>query len=111
VTRGFLVLAALAVLALGAAAAVIFLLPPGAKAVLAVLAGAGAWYGHSVWRHPMRPCWACKGSRSHRDGIWKGAFGNCLACKGRGIRIRWGVRLFTPATAKAIRNGQHGRNY
>ena len=77
-----------------------------------IVAGAvAAAYGYSLWRHPYRACWRCHGSKSHVGQAWRGAFGNCWACEGSGLRIRWGVRLFMPGTARAIRAGQHGRNY
>lgn len=79
--------------------------------VLLVALVALGLYWFSVWRHPYRPCKACKGKKSHQDVNWKGAFGKCWACNGSGSRVRWGVRVLTPGAYRAIKAGEKGKNY
>ena len=69
-------------------------------AVLAV-ALAAVLYAVSLRLHPRRSCRACGGSGKTRDRIWRAARGTCPKCLG-GQRPRLGVRVLTPARARAM---------
>ncbi len=70
--------------------------------VLAVVI-AGGYYAWSLRVHPWVRCRArgCKGG-SRRDRVFKGAYGACRHCGGRGRKPRLGIRVLTPARAKAM---------
>jgi hypothetical protein len=61
---------------------------------------------------PQKRCRWCKGSKVREDRqFWRGAIGTCWVCGGSGKRIRWGVILIMRGTYKAIKAGEHGRNF
>ena len=73
---------------------------------------AAAVYWYSVRRHPYRKCpRGCRGGDHVDTTVFKGTFGRCLLCHGSGKRMRWGVRLLAPGTARAIRAGKKGKYY
>jgi hypothetical protein len=84
---------------------------------LVVIAGYSLWYGWSIKRRPRRrPCWRCKG-RGWRGGLDPGnrkdgrnPLGRCWVCHDK-AQVRWGVRVFMPATYAAIKAGRKGLNY
>jgi hypothetical protein len=78
-------------------------------AVIAVIAA--VVYGVSLKYSPLRACWHCKGSKRHHSSLFRGARGRCWFCKGTGEKPRFGVRLFMRKTYRAIKAGQHGRNF
>lgn len=79
--------------------------------ILIGLAAAGA-YRYSLWRRPHRKCpRGCKGGDNVDTTMFRGSFGRCWFCHGSGKRVRLGVRLLMPGTARDIRAGRHGRNY
>jgi hypothetical protein len=101
------------------------LVPP----VLAAAVIYAAWHAGAVWGLlavtgclgsylvslallPQRRCRWCKGSKVREDTrFWRGAIGTCWLCGGSGKRIRWGVILLMRGTYKAIKAGEHGRNF
>jgi hypothetical protein len=104
----------LALLAPPVIVAVIIVAAWHAGAVWGLLAGAGCAgaYAASLKLLPLRRCWWCKGSKLREDSrFWRGSVGSCWVCRGSGKRTRLGVRLFMRSTHRAIRAGQHGRNY
>lgn len=68
--------------------------------IVAVLAG-GAYYAWSLRVHPWRTCRRCKGG-TRRDPVFRYARGSCTRCGGRGRLPRLGIRVLTPARAKAM---------
>ena len=70
-----------------------------------------AGYVYSLRRRSKQDCRVCHGRGRSHSGTFRGAYGNCWACHGRGYHIRWGVLLFMRNRAKAIKSGQHGRNF
>ena len=82
-----------------------------AAAVLAV--PAGLVYARSLHRHPWRRCRRCNASGRHEDTtVFKGTSGRCVCCArsgNRGWHVRPGVRIFTPARARALAGGRTGR--
>jgi hypothetical protein len=63
-------------------------------------------YAVSLRVHPWAPCRACGGSGKSRDTVWRKAHGTCRSCGGRGRHPRLGVRVLTPARARAMTAGQ-----
>lgn len=56
-------------------------------------------YVASLYLHPKRPCWMCKGNGRHRGFVFRYATRTCVACGGK-PRLRWGARmLHIPATS------------
>lgn len=49
----------------------------------------------SLFLHPRRACWACRGTARHHGWLW--AYGNrpCRNCGGTGRRPRWGTKFFS----------------
>ena len=70
--------------------------------LLIAAAAAAAYYGWSLRVHPWIPCWRCHGRGSHRDRVFRNARGSCKRCGGRGRLPRLGIRVLTPARAKAM---------
>ncbi len=72
-------------------------------------AAAAGLYGWSLWRHPWRPCWNCRGSGARYGRVWAGTLGRCRACEGDKTMLRWGVRVLAPGYARALRQGKPTR--
>ncbi len=50
-------------------------------------------YVASLYLHPRRNCWTCKGSGRHIGFIFDYARRACTACGGSGFKLRLGARL------------------
>jgi hypothetical protein len=52
-------------------------------------------YVISLFVHPRRPCWKCRGGGKHRGIIWDYGDRRCENCGGSGKRPRWGTKFFS----------------
>ena len=78
--------------------------------VLAALAAiAVAAYFASLWLHPWVPCRACNGSGRARDPLFTRAYGTCGGCGGCGRKPRPGVRVLQRARAKRMTGAEPSR--
>jgi hypothetical protein len=53
-----------------------------------------AVYVFSLWRHPNRNCWGCRGTGRQGARFFGHAHRRCLTCNGTGQHRRLGSRVF-----------------
>lgn len=61
-----------------------------------------AWWVLRLWRHPMGPCWGCRGNPRRNVGSDEAQWGRCALCKGSGERVRFGARWVHPELRRRL---------